>query len=89
MVVASAFIAAVGDPEGTRTITSIVALLAVLGIGLVMVAVWLFRSTRPDHDLLAPKFRKSAGKHAPSLTSLKKYAKAVGCKVEIRLVPQR
>jgi len=30
-----------------------------------------------------------AGKHAPSLTSLKKYAKAVGCKVEIRLVPQR
>jgi len=32
---------------------------------------------------------ESAGKHAPSLTSLKKYAKAVGCKVEIRLVPQR
>ena len=32
---------------------------------------------------------ESAGKHAPSLTSLKKYAEAVGCKVEIRLVPQR
>ncbi len=32
---------------------------------------------------------ESAGKHAPSLTSLKRYAKAVGCKVEIRLVPQR
>lgn len=32
---------------------------------------------------------ESAGKHAPSLTTLKKYAKAVGCKVEIRLVPQR
>jgi len=32
---------------------------------------------------------ESAGKHAPSLTSLKKYARAVGCKVEIRLVPQR
>jgi DNA-binding XRE family transcriptional regulator len=31
---------------------------------------------------------ESAGKHAPSLTSLKKYAKAVGCKVQIRLVPQ-
>jgi len=31
---------------------------------------------------------ESAGKHAPSLTSLKKYAKAVGCKVEIRLVPE-
>lgn len=32
---------------------------------------------------------ESAGKHAPSLTSLKKYAKAVGCEIEIRLVPQR
>jgi DNA-binding XRE family transcriptional regulator len=32
---------------------------------------------------------ESAGKHAPSLTSLKKYAEAVGCKIEIRLIPQR
>ena len=32
---------------------------------------------------------ESAGKHAPSLTSLKKYAEAVGCDIEIRLVPQR
>lgn len=32
---------------------------------------------------------ESAGKHAPSLTSLKKYAKAVGCDIEIRLVAQR
>lgn len=32
---------------------------------------------------------ESAGKHAPSLTSLKKYAKAVGCEIEIRLIPQR
>ena len=32
---------------------------------------------------------ESAGKHAPSLTSLKKYAEAVGCRVEIKLVPQR
>lgn len=32
---------------------------------------------------------ESAGKHAPSLTSLKKYAAAVGCEVEIKLVPQR
>ena len=32
---------------------------------------------------------ESAGKHAPSLTSLKKYAAAVGCDIEIRLVPQR
>ena len=32
---------------------------------------------------------ESAGKHAPSLASLKKYAKAVGCRVEIRFVSQR
>lgn len=32
---------------------------------------------------------ESAGKHAPSLASLKRYAEAVGCKIEIRLVPQR
>ena len=32
---------------------------------------------------------ESAGKHAPSLSSIKRYAEAVGCKVEIRLVPHR
>ena len=30
---------------------------------------------------------ESAGKHAPSLTTLKKYARAVGCELEIRFVP--
>jgi DNA-binding XRE family transcriptional regulator len=30
---------------------------------------------------------ETAGKHTPSLTTLKKYAKAVGCRLEIRLVP--
>jgi len=30
---------------------------------------------------------ESAGKHAPSLTTLQKYAKAVGCRLEIKLVP--
>jgi DNA-binding XRE family transcriptional regulator len=30
---------------------------------------------------------EAAGKHAPSLTSLKKYAQAVGCRLEIKLVP--
>jgi|SRR6185295_18423353 len=30
---------------------------------------------------------EAAGKHSPSLTTLKKYARAVGCEVEIRLVP--
>jgi DNA-binding XRE family transcriptional regulator len=32
---------------------------------------------------------ESAGKHAPSLSSIKRYAEAVGCKIEIKLVPQR
>src|SRR3972149_3031777 len=29
---------------------------------------------------------ESAGKHAPSVASLKKYAKAVGCKLQVRFV---
>ena len=47
-------IATIGDPDGTRTVTSLIALLVALGLALVMVAVWLFRTTRPDHELLAP-----------------------------------
>lgn len=30
---------------------------------------------------------ESAGPHSPSVATLKKYAKAVGCEIEIRLVP--
>jgi DNA-binding XRE family transcriptional regulator len=30
---------------------------------------------------------EAAGKHAPSMTTLKKYAQAVGCHLEIKLVP--
>lgn len=30
----------------------------------------------------------SSRKHSPSLTTLRKYATAVGCKLEIKLVPQ-
>lgn len=30
---------------------------------------------------------EGAGKHSPSLSTLKRYARAVGCEVEIRLVP--
>jgi hypothetical protein len=47
-------VAAIGDPDGERTISSIVALLIALGVALLMVAVWLFRMTRPDPELLAP-----------------------------------
>ena len=32
---------------------------------------------------------EAAGKHAPSMSSLKKYANAVGCSLKIELVPQR
>lgn len=32
---------------------------------------------------------ESAGKHAPSLATLKKYARAVNCRLEIKLVPKR
>ncbi len=32
---------------------------------------------------------ESAGKHAPSLSSIKRYAEAVGCKIEIKLIPER
>ena len=32
---------------------------------------------------------ESAGKHAPSLATLKKYARAVNCRLEIKLIPKR
>ncbi len=32
---------------------------------------------------------ESAGKHAPSLATLKRYASAVGCELRVRLVPQK
>ena len=32
---------------------------------------------------------ESAGKHAPSLTTLKRYASAVGCELQVRLVPHK
>lgn len=47
-------LASVGDSEGTRAVGSIVALLVALGLAMVMIAVWLYRSTRPDPELLAP-----------------------------------
>jgi len=32
---------------------------------------------------------EAAGRHAPSLGTLKKYAAAVGCELQVKLVPQR
>lgn len=31
---------------------------------------------------------EAAGKHAPSITTLKRYARAVGCHLEIKFVPE-
>jgi DNA-binding XRE family transcriptional regulator len=31
---------------------------------------------------------EKAGKHAPTLATLKKYAQAVGCRLEIKLIPE-
>ncbi len=32
---------------------------------------------------------EAAGKHAPSLATLKRYAAAVGCELQVRFVPQK
>jgi DNA-binding XRE family transcriptional regulator len=32
---------------------------------------------------------ESAGKHAPSLATLKRYARAVGCELRVQLVPHK
>ena len=32
---------------------------------------------------------ESSHKHAPSLATLKKYAAAVGCEIQVKLIPQR
>jgi transcriptional regulator with XRE-family HTH domain len=32
---------------------------------------------------------EATGRHAPSLTTLKKYAAAVGCVLQVKLVPQK
>ena len=47
-------VATIGDPDGTRTVTSIIGLLVAVGLALAMIAVWLHRATRPDPELLAP-----------------------------------
>jgi len=47
-------LASIGDPDGTRTVTSIAGLLVALGLALVMIAFWMWRTTRPDPELLAP-----------------------------------
>ncbi|MFK8026326.1 MAG: hypothetical protein AB8G26_20390 [Ilumatobacter sp.] len=46
--------AAVGDPESTRRVYASIIVLASLGVAMTVLAVWLFRRTRPEPQLLAP-----------------------------------
>ena len=47
-------VARVGDPGATRTVYATVVVLALLGIVLATLALWVFRRTRPEPELLAP-----------------------------------
>ncbi|HEY3493111.1 MAG TPA: hypothetical protein VGK73_00440 [Polyangiaceae bacterium] len=44
----------VGDPSRTRTVYAAILFLIALGVGLIIVAIWLYRATRSDPPLLAP-----------------------------------
>ena len=50
----SVALVAVGDPARDRTVYSTIVLLVALGFALILLAVWLLRTTRPDPDVLAP-----------------------------------
>ncbi len=45
---------AVGDPAATRTVYATVVVLAVLGVALLALSLWILRRTRPEPELLAP-----------------------------------
>lgn len=53
-VVALTSAAEVGDPEATRTVYTTIVILALLGVALAALAIWVFRRTRPEPELLAP-----------------------------------
>ncbi|MEM9748651.1 MAG: hypothetical protein AAF945_18305 [Actinomycetota bacterium] len=48
------------DPESTRIVYGVVVGLLAVGVLLVGLAIWLFRQTRPDPELLAPLDRMSS-----------------------------
>ncbi len=50
----SVALVAVGDPGRDRTVYATIVLLVALGFALILLAVWLLRTTRPDPDVLAP-----------------------------------
>jgi hypothetical protein len=47
-------LAASGDPESTRLVYTMMVGLIVVGVVLVLLAVWILRQTRPDPEVLAP-----------------------------------
>ena len=51
---AAVFAVEIGDPDATRTVIAIIALMLVMGVALVMLALWQRRETRPDPTFLAP-----------------------------------
>ncbi len=50
---------AASEPDRSSTVWALVALLVVLGVALVMLAIWMVRTTRPDPEVLAPLERMS------------------------------
>ena len=53
---------AVGDPGRDRTMYATILLLVAIGFALILLAVWLLRTTRPDPEVLAPLERMSERK---------------------------
>ena len=49
----AAFVAA-GDSSATRTVYGVVIALGVIGLALVVLAIWLIKQTKPEPQLLAP-----------------------------------
>ena len=50
----SVALVAVGDPGSDRTVYATIVLLVALGFAMILLAVWLLRTTRPDPEVLAP-----------------------------------
>ncbi len=63
IVVSSPLVGVVGagDPGSSRLVYAMVIGLVVAGIGLVLLAIWILRQTRPDLDVLAPLERMGDG----------------------------
>jgi hypothetical protein len=63
IVASSPFVGVVGagDPGSSRLVYAMVIGLVVVGIGLILLAIWILRQTRPDLDVLAPLERMGDG----------------------------